>query len=266
MKLNPILNVWHFSASFEMFQNSRQPIEKEVIKDLTLNVYQGEIVAVVGQSGSGKSILAHGIFGVLPANAKVKGKLFYEDVPLNEQNQKALRGEEMVLIPQSIDYLDPLLTVKKQVLGLHEQAAAYQKMQRLFKQLGLPQAVEECYPHQLSGGMIRRVLFATALLGEPHLIVADEPTPGMELSQATAALQILREEADRGAGVLLITHDLDLALEVANRVVIFYEGETIESMSVEHFLAGPENFKHDYSQALWRAMPQHDFINWQQEA
>lgn len=246
-----------------MYQNSRQPIEKKVIKDLTLNVYRGEIVAVVGQSGSGKSVLAHGVLGILPKNAKVSGRLAYDGFLLDGEIQEKFRGDKMVLIPQSIDYLDPLLKIKKQVLGKYQGTQAEEKMYELFAKLGLPGSVGDYYPYQLSGGMTRRVLFASALMGTPDLIIADEPTPGMGLDQATAALQILREEANRGAGVLLITHDLDLALEVADRVVIFYEGETIESMPVAQFLAGPDNLEQPFSQALWRAMPQHDFIDWE---
>lgn len=249
-----------------MFQNSREPFEKKVIKDLTLNVYRKEIVAVVGQSGSGKSVLAHGILGILPQNAKTSGRLSCNGLLLNTELQAQLRGDKMVLIPQSVDYLDPLLTIKKQVLGLNQGREAEKKMGTLFSMLGLNPSVLSSYPHQLSGGMIRRVLFATALIGTPDLIIADEPTPGMGLEQATAALQILRHEADRGAGVLLITHDLDLALEVADRVVIFYEGETIESMPVTQFIAGPATFEHPFSQALWHAMPQHAFIDWEQES
>lgn len=248
-----------------MYQNSRQPIEKKVIKDLNLNVYHREIVAVVGQSGSGKSILAHGILGILPKNAKISGRISCDGFLLKPKVQEQFRGDKIVLIPQSIDYLDPLLKIKKQVMGKFSGAQAEEKMQILFSKLGLAASVGEVYPHQLSGGMARRILFASALMGTPELIIADEPTPGMGLEQATAALQILREEANRGAGVLLITHDLDLALEVADRVVIFYEGETIESMPVTQFIAGPETFKQPFSQALWQAMPQHAFIDWKKE-
>lgn len=260
MESLPVLEVNHFSASFNQYQQTLYQGEQEVVNDLNLSLYKGEILAVVGASGSGKSILAHGILGILPKNANTRGQLLYHGVPLNQERQRTCRGKGIALIPQSVAYLDPLLKVKDQVMGLKKGPEAEAQMARIFSRLGLDLAAGEAYPYQLSGGMARRVLFSTALMGQPDLIIADEPTPGMGVEQATVALGILREMADQGAAVLLITHDVDLALSVADRLTIFYEGTTVETTSVRQFELGPDYLTHDFSKALWRAMPQHEFI------
>lgn len=107
--------------------------------------------------------------------------------------------------------------------------------------------------------MARRVLVSTALISNADVIIADEPTPGMSLDQALEALKMFREIADDGKGVLLITHDIDLAFEFADRVAVFYAGTTVEIGPAEDFKAGPDALRHPYSKALWRALPQNDF-------
>ena len=115
------------------------------------------------------------------------------------------------------------------------------------------------YPFQLSGGMARRVLVSTALITEAELIIADEPTPGMSLDQALEALQMFRKLADAGKAIILITHDIDLAFEFADRVAVFYAGTTVENASAADFRQGPDALRHPYSRALWKALPQNGF-------
>jgi peptide/nickel transport system ATP-binding protein len=107
--------------------------------------------------------------------------------------------------------------------------------------------------------MARRVLVSTALISDAQLIIADEPTPGMSLEQALEALQMFRELANEGKAVILITHDIDLAFEFADRVAVFYAGTTVETAPVADFKTGPEALRHPYSKALWRALPQNGF-------
>jgi peptide/nickel transport system ATP-binding protein len=115
------------------------------------------------------------------------------------------------------------------------------------------------YPFQLSGGMARRVLITTALTSGAKLIIADEPTPGLHESAVQETLRALRELTRRGCGILMITHDIDLAFETADRIAVFNDGVTVEVVSAADFKAGPDKLKHPYSKALWRAMPQNGF-------
>lgn len=252
-----LLEIHDLSVTFQM-RGAGSAQALRVLSDLHLRVRAGEIVAVAGASGSGKSVLAAAIFGILPQNAVVSGHLHYRGEQLTPQLQERLRGSEFALVPQSVSFLDPLLTVGAQTDG-YKKAQNRQQRGRIFKRLGLPAHTPRLYPFQLSGGMARRVLVATALLSDAQLIVADEPTPGMSPAQAKEALQMFRELADAGKAVLLITHDIDLAVEVADRVAVFYAGTTVETAPAADFGRGGQALRHPYTRALWRALPQNDF-------
>ena len=252
------LEIHDLSVSFRMYDAGLEQKDLQVISDLHLRIRPGEIVAVAGSSGSGKSLLASAILGILPANATVRGHVHYRGKELTPEMQRELRGKEIALVPQSVAYLDPLMRVGKQVDG-HRRPKPTEKRRSLFRRLALPERTETLYPFQLSGGMARRGLVSTALLTEASLVIADEPTPGMSLDQALEALRMFREMADAGKSVLLITHDIDLAFEFADRVAVFYAGTTVEIAPVEDFRTGPQALRHPYSQALWRALPQNGF-------
>ena len=258
-KNETLLEIHDLSVSFRMYDGALEQKELQVISDLHLTVRPGEIVAVAGSSGSGKSLLASAILGILPGNATVKGQLRYKGQELTPDMQKKLRGTEIALVPQSIAFLDPLMKVGKQADG-HKKPYPVEKRRGLFKRFSLPENTEKLYPFQLSGGMARRVLVSTALITDAQLIIADEPTPGMSLDQALEALQRFRELANEGKGVILITHDIDLAFEFADRVAVFYAGTTVETAPVADFKIGAEALRHPYSKALWRALPQNGFI------
>ena len=253
-----LLEIHDLSVSFRMYDHAFEQKDLQVISDLHLTVRPGEIVAVAGSSGSGKSLLASAILGILPKNATVHGHLHYKGKELTPQLQEKLRGSEIALVPQSVVFLDPLMKVGTQADG-HKKPRPTEKRRALWKRFGLPEKTEKLYPFQLSGGMARRVLVSTALITEAELIIADEPTPGMSLSQALEALQMFREMANEGKAVILITHDIDLAFEFADRVAVFYAGTTVETAPVEDFRTGPEALRHPYSKALWRALPQNGF-------
>ena len=235
--------------------------EVPVVRDLHVSVHEGEIVAVVGASGSGKTLLADAVMGLFEPNAKVSGTVFFDGRPQNARTLAELRGHGISLVPQSVASLDPLMPVGRQVRGFsrHGDAGARKARQReLFARYGLGPEVERMHPFELSGGMARRVLLCCALMDDPKLIVADEPTPGLDLDLARAAMADFRDFADKGGGVLLITHDLELALTVADRVAVFLDGTVVEETSVESF-ASPELLRHPFSRHLWHALPEHGF-------
>ena len=257
-KNESLLEIHDLSVSFRMYDHALEQHDLQVISDLHLTVRPGEVVAIAGSSGSGKSLLASAILGILPGNATVHGHLHYKGSQLTPERQAQLRGTEIALVPQSIAYLDPLMKVGKQADG-HRKPRPTEKRRKLFARFGLPEKTEQLYPFQLSGGMARRVLVSTALITDAQLIIADEPTPGMSLDQAMEALKLFCTLADEGRGVILITHDIDLAFAFADRVAVFYAGTTVEIAPAADFRTGPEALRHPYSQALWRALPQNGF-------
>ena len=254
----PLLEVSDLSVSFRMYDSGLEQKQLPVISSLSLKVLPGEILAVAGSSGSGKSLLASAILGILPGNATVSGSLRFDGEPLTPERQAKLRGTEIALVPQSVAFLDPLMKVGAQVDG-HRKPRPTERRRKLFRRFGLPEQTERLYPFQLSGVMARRVLVSTALLTSARLIIADEPTPGMSLEQAEEALAMFRAMADEGKGVVLITHDIDLAFHIADRIAVFYAGTTVETAPAADFRQGPEALRHPYSKALWRALPQHEF-------
>jgi peptide/nickel transport system ATP-binding protein len=253
--MEPILSVKNFSISFRQYEGSIRRRDLEVISSLELEINSGEIVAVIGSSGSGKSLLAHALLGILPVNATVSGEMRYCGETLTKERIEKLRGTEIALVPQSITHLDPLMKVGKQVAGtLHPK----EKVAAVLARYGLDPEVMQKYPFELSGGMARRILIAAAVIGGAKLIVADEPTPGLSESLANEALSHLREFADSGCAVMLITHDINLALRVADKITIFYAGTTVETALREDFSADG-TLRHPYTKALWRALPKNGF-------
>ena len=257
-RMETILSVEHLMISFSQYERGWRKIQLPVIRDLSINIKGHEIVAVVGSSGSGKSLLAHAVMGLLPANASWKGRIAFKGEELTGKRVGELRGRQMVLVPQSVSYLDPLMKVGDQVRRGHKDGISRARSREVLGRYGLGEDTEELYPFQLSGGMTRRVLISTAVMEKPELVIADEPTPGLHISAAKRVLSHFREIADGGAGVLLITHDLELALQVADRIVVFYAGTNVEEAAVSDFQK-EERLRHPYTRALYRAMPSHGF-------
>ncbi|MBU1140393.1 MAG: ABC transporter ATP-binding protein [Proteobacteria bacterium] len=261
-----MLKVENFSVSFSY--NSSQLSKKQVsaITSLDIEVKAGEIMAVVGQSGAGKSLLAHAILGILPRNAHTAGKIYFKGRSLTAQRIKKIRGKEIALIPQSINYLNPLLKVGTQVAraarlsGLKNRDEAKQAAHSALARYLLDDSVAKYYPFQLSGGMARRILTATATVGMADLLLADEPTNGLDALAAEEALGHLRELADTGKAVLLITHDIESVLKITDRVSVFYDGITLEVANTSDF-TGKLCLRHPYTTALWAALPTNSFTS-----
>ena len=247
-----LLQVNNLSVAFRMYDKGLRRRELTVISGLSVSVAEGEILAVAGSSGSGKSLLAHAICGILPRNAVVSGEMLYRNERLTPESVKKLRGHEIALVPQSVEYLDPLMKVGRQVS--RDKAA----VKEVFAKYRLCAETCKMYPFQLSGGMMRRVLCATAAISGARLIIADEPTPGMSKELAARAMKHFRDLADDGAAVMLITHDIDLALGYADRIAVFYAGTTVETAPVSDF-ESESSLRHPYTKALWRAMPVNGF-------
>ena len=260
MKKEPILSVKDLGISFSQYTKGLRRRELEVITNLDIDLYEGEILAVVGSSGSGKSLLAHAILGILPDNATTEGNIIYKGKSLTLKDKEKLRGREIVFIPQSVNFLDPLMKVSKQVkISIENKEKANKRQRYIFNKYGLDKKVDNLYPFELSGGMARKVLLSTALVSDCKVIIADEPTPGLDEKSLNEALKDFRNIADSGCAILMITHDIEAALKIADKIAVFYAGTTLEIANVNDFKGDGKNLRHPYSKALLNALPQNGF-------
>lgn len=263
MSKEPILKVKDLGISFSQYTNGLVRRDLNVIRNLDIELYEGEILAVVGSSGSGKSLLAHAILGILPDNACTQGDIIYKGEILDEKRKEKLRGDEIVLIPQSVNYLDPLKKVGKQIkISIKDKDKKTQDeiVDNLFKKYNLDKKVKNYYPFQLSGGMARKVLLSTALASDSKVIIADEPTPGLDEESLNEVLKDFRDIADSGRAILMITHDIMAALKIADKVAIFYAGSTLEIANTSDFKQKEVELRHPYTKALYKALPNHEFV------
>ncbi|GAA0546272.1 ABC transporter ATP-binding protein [Paractinoplanes ferrugineus] len=233
---------------------------------ISLTVAPGELLAVVGESGCGKSVLAHALLGLLPANATVSGTaLLHGDgapVDLLAADEKTMartvRGRRVGLVPQSpATALTPVRTGRhllQETLRAHSRART--DAETVAAGVGLAPADLDLYPHELSGGMAQRLATALALAPDPPLLLADEPTSGLDRPLVDATLDLLRARCDDGAAVILITHDLAAAERVADTVAVMYASRIVEHRPALEFFAGP---RHPYAHALLDALPDRSF-------
>ncbi len=252
-----ILEVNNLNIGFNMYDKALNQNIHAAVFDVDIDVLKGEIHAIAGSSGSGKSLMAHAILGILPSNAVVSAEMKFLGKDVNNAVLNSLRGKHIAFVPQSVAYLDPLMRVGDQLKigGRHEN-----EINHVMDILGFAKKDLIKYPFQLSGGMARRILIANVMLSNAELIVADEPTPGLSLDLAKEVLNHFRKMADEGKGVLLISHDIDIVCSVADRMSIFYGGRILETLATSDFLSGPEFIKHPLTKAFWTALPQNGFL------
>lgn len=215
-----------------------------MLAGVDLQVPAGGITALIGASGAGKTLLAHAVVGALPGNARVAGRI-------------AVAGRTGFL-PQQSGWLDPTATVGAQIAWAARRAGRPARTEARLAAMDLGPGVARLYPHQLSGGMARRVLMAMALIGGPALLVADEPTVGLDPASAARLLGAMRDHAGRGGAVLLITHDLGAALPVADRVAMIEDGRLTPPCAAAAF-AGCGADLPPAARRQWRALPQNAF-------
>jgi oligopeptide transport system ATP-binding protein len=235
--------------------------------DVDLDVDRGELVALLGESGSGKSVTARAVMGLDPDNARVTAAELrvgdHDLLALREEERRRLRGSSMSLVFQdALSALNPVLSVGDQVgelFRVHRALSRREARRRavdLLALVGIPAAERRVddYPHQFSGGMRQRILIAMSIALEPELLIADEPTTALDVTVQAQILELLdrlRRELDMA--VLLITHDLGVVSEVADRVAVMYAGRIVETGLADDLLLRPG---HPYTEALLRAMPQ----------
>jgi peptide/nickel transport system ATP-binding protein len=228
----------------------------QVLRGISLEIGRGEIVAVVGQSGSGKTVLGLTLLGLLPASSRpvLAGAAVVAGVDMTRATQaerrRIRRAEVGVVFQDPMTSLNPTMTVGRQVM---EAAGTREEAIRLMRAAGIPQPEQRfsAFPHQLSGGLRQRVMIAMAIAGNPSLVIADEPTTALDVTVQAQVLRVLRGlRDDIGCGVLMITHDLGVAAQVADRIVVMQAGEIVEEGRASQVLADPA---HPYTQELLRA-------------
>ena len=237
------------------------------IEDINLDLKKDEVLAIVGESGCGKSTLATSIIGLHNYNStEVDGHIYYKDkdlVSLKIDEMDKLRGNNIGMIFQDpLAALNPLMRIEDQIkesLDLHTTLTEEEKRNRVLELLanvGIPnpKRVARQYPHELSGGMRQRVIIAIAIACQPEVIIADEPTTALDVTIQAQILDLLKDiQAQNHAGIILITHDLGVVAEVADRVAVMYAGQIVELGSASQIFSNP---KHPYTRSLLRSMPQ----------
>lgn len=238
-----------------------------VIEGMSFDLYKGETLALVGESGCGKSMTALSILRILPTPPFLpsRGEIFYNDqnlLALSESGMRKIRGARIAMIFQDpSNALNPVFTIGNQLLEVAELHLnlygddAKNLAVKMLSEVGVASAEERLYdyPHQLSGGMRQRVMIAMALMCEPDILIADEPTTALDVTIQAQVLEIIRrEQKRRGMALLLITHDMGVVAEMADEVMVMYAGEGIERASVLELF---DDMAHPYTQGLFLSQP-----------
>ncbi len=259
--MDSLLNVEQIHTSF--IENGERV---ERLKDVSFQVKPGEVVCVVGESGSGKSITALSVMGLLALDGKVtKGQVTFDGktlLNLKEKQLDKIRGNQLTMIFQdALTALNPVIPIGKQIveaievhMGLSKKQAQ-ERAQMLLGKVGLPKPKEmmKRFPHTLSGGMRQRVMIAMALSCNPKLLIADEPTTALDVTIQAQILSLLKElREENHLALLLITHDIGVVAEMADRVIVMYAGEIVEEGTVWEIFDHPS---HPYTKGLFASVP-----------
>lgn len=239
------------------------------VDGVDITIPKGKTVGIVGESGCGKSMTAMSIMGLLPNTTHIEeGKILFQDMDLTKLNPKELRkitGDKISIIFQEpMTSLNPVIRVGKQVreaILLHEKVSKEEAKQRvieIFRQVGIPEPERRynAYPHQLSGGLRQRVMIGMAMVCNPDLLIADEPTTALDVTIEAQILHLMRQlQKDKGTSIMMITHNLGVVAEICDQVYVMYAGKVVESAEVHELFQNP---KHPYTQGLLGALPKMD--------
>ena len=239
------------------------------VRDVSINLKPGEVLGVVGESGAGKSTLGNAVINLLEPPGKItNGKVLFqgENISgLDDKEMRDIRGQKIGMIFQDpLTSLNPLMTIGAQLLETITKTtklagnAAFEKAIELLEAVGIEQPAGRfrAYPHEFSGGMRQRVVIALALAGDPDLIIADEPTTALDVSIQEQILELIRVLCrERKLGVIIITHDIGVIANIADRVAVMYDGSVVETGEVRQILMAP---KHEYTKSLIAAVPRGD--------
>lgn len=241
----------------------------KAVDGVSLSVDAGEVVGIVGESGSGKSVTSLALMGLIDEPGEVSASRLQFDgrdlLAMPDRQRRAMLGRDIAMIFQDpMTSLNPCFTVEYQLtetLRIHEggtRRALRARALELLKSVEIPDAERrlDAFPHQLSGGMSQRVMVAMAIACNPRLLIADEPTTALDVTiQAQMLALLLRLQKERGMGLMLITHDLGVVAEVAQRVMVMYAGQMVETARVPDIFETPH---HPYTEALLSALPEHN--------
>ena len=254
------IDIRNLSISFPSPQG-----EKAAVSGLNLQLRRGESVAFVGESGSGKTVTARSLLGLQDASARITADRFVIDgqdmLGASQRRWRKIRGSKIGYVLQdALVSLDPLRQVGQQLRDalIATQPGAPRELHAqtlsLLKSVGIPDAQHRLttYPHQLSGGLRQRVLIATALAGNPGLLIADEPTTALDMTVQKQILDLLQQRRDKGESLLLISHDLSVVGKLADRILVMHQGKVVEEGISEALLTAPQ---HPYTQQLLAAVP-----------
>jgi len=255
-----LLEVDDLSVRFDSDEGSVHAVDR-----VSFTLEAGEVLAMVGESGCGKSVTAMSLLRLLPASASVTGSVRFEGrdlLTVDEPTLRSVRGREISFVFQEpMTSLNPVFTVGRQigeVLRHHlslNRAEAHDRTLELLELVGIPAPVRriEEYPHQLSGGMRQRVMIAMAVACSPKVLIADEPTTALDVTIQAGILDLMRDIRERlGMAILLITHDLGVVADVADRVMVMYAGRKVEEAKADELFAHPQ---HPYTTGLLAALP-----------
>lgn len=258
--MKPLLSIKNLTTWFDSRHGELRPVD-----DISFDIAPGEVFALLGESGSGKSLTALSIMRLLPPTAHSRGQILLQDrdlLRLPEVSMRKMRGGHIAMIFQEpMTSLNPVFSIGMQIgeaLKEHRGlsgARAERRAIELLDAVGIaePQRRVHDYPHQLSGGMKQRAMIAIALAGEPGLLIADEPTTALDVTIQAQILELLRKlQKDTGMAILLITHDLGVVSAMADRVAVMYAGQIVEQASRAEFFAEP---RHPYTKKLFDSLP-----------
>lgn len=256
----PVLSVRRLTTKIEIGTSAYS-----IVDALSFDLHRGKTLAIVGESGCGKTVTALSLMRILPSPPKMfsTGQVIYGDenlLDLPERKMRKIRGGKIAMIFQDpSNCLNPVYSVGSQLLesvelhhGIYGAQAKELVLQSL-QEVGIPSPNErfDDYPHQMSGGMRQRVMIAMALIGEPDILIADEPTTALDVTIQMQVLDLIRKlQAKRGMAVLLITHDIGIVAEIADEVIVMYASQAVESGSTEAIF---DNAAHPYTQGLFNS-------------